>query len=113
MDITEVRFGFSRRISDGNFGSEEASAQVVATLQPGQQHDLVLAELASVAVGHVYGRLSQSRSPNVRRAVAALSEAERSHDAHQSDRDAWEKDAQRYVEKPEVDEEDDPTTGGL
>ena len=113
MDITEVRFGFSRRVSDGNFGSEEAHAEVAAAPKPGQDHDLLLAELASVAVGHVYGRLSQSRSPNVRRAVAALSEAERRHDAHQSDRDAWERDALRYVEKPDVDEEDDPTTGGL
>ena len=113
MEIREVSAGFSRRVSDGNFGSEESNAHFVVTLKPGQDARAALWELADRAEEVVYARLAQSRSASVRRAVLAMTEAERRYDAYQSARMDAERDAQRYVEKPLADEEDDPDQGGL
>ena len=116
MDIREVSVGYSRRVSDGNFGSEEANAHLTVTLKPGQEAKDVLADLASQATDFVYARLAGSRTRAVRDAVSRLTEQERRWDAYQTARMDAERDAQRYVSKPDapdVDEEDDPDQGGL
>ncbi len=108
LDIREVTAGYVCRVSNGNFGSEEVSSVLRAAVRPGQDDDEVFAELVGRATESVLGRLSGSKWSAVRDAVSRLTDKERRHDAHQSDRDAWERDAQRYVSKPDVDEEDDP-----
>jgi hypothetical protein len=117
VDIREVTAGYVCRVSNGNFGSEEVSCVLRAGVRPGQDDDGVFAELVGRATESVLGRLSGSKWSAVRQAVSALSgplaEADRRYDAYQSARMDAERDAQRYVSKPEVDEEDDPTAGGL
>lgn len=123
VDIREVTAGYVCRVSNGNFGSEEVSCVLRAGLRPGQDDDEVFAELAGRATESVVGRLSGSRWPAVRQAVrgwSGLTEGERRDDAYQTARMDAERDAQRYgarddggVSTPDVDEVDEPTTGGL
>ncbi len=111
LDIREVAVGFDRKVSDGNFGSEGVSVHLTAAVREGQDAEEVIAELAAQSTEAVYGRLSGSRSRVVRDAVSRLTEEERRYDAYQTARMDAERDAQRYVSKPDVDEEDDPDAG--
>ena len=113
MDITSVSVGYSRKLSDGNYGSEEVSVAYTAPVAEGQRPAGLTKELVNLAREAALAQLRDSTARTVRLAASAMTEDERRHDAYQSDRDAWEKHAQRYVEKPQVDEEDDPDQGGL
>ena len=74
MARRELTVGYSRKLSDGNFGSEEVSASLTEPLEPGQDAEELLCELAGQAADFVYGRLAHSRSAAVRAAVETRDE---------------------------------------
>jgi hypothetical protein len=108
MQIREVEVEYSRTVSDGNYGSERYGMVLSALVNGHEDAEAVARELYGRARALAVAGLAGSDSPVVRRAVTPVTERERRHDAYQTDRDAWERDAQRYVSKPDVDEEDDP-----
>ena len=116
MDITSVSVGYSRKLSDGTFGSEEVSVAYTASVAEGQSVLHLTHQLVHQGRDAALALLQASDSAAVRRAAGAMSERERRYDAYQTARMDAERDAQRYVSKPDapdVDEEDHPDQGGL
>lgn len=69
MKTRELVVTFEKRLSDGNYGSELASAQVSGELEPGDDVDEAAIELMTQARSFVEAQLSQSRSLAVRLAL--------------------------------------------
>lgn len=98
MDIREVSVEYGRTVNLGNFESERVHVGLTATVGPEDVALRLAGELLVQARDTAAAQLRQFREERDRGA-GRLTEAER--------------DAQRYVSKPEVDEEDDPGAGGL
>lgn len=69
MRVSQVMVEFEKRVSDGNYGSEKATAQYVALLEDGEDPNAVIRELVQRGRDRVVGELSSSESVSVRLAL--------------------------------------------
>jgi hypothetical protein len=70
MKITQVMVEFEKRVNDGNYGSEKATAQYVAQVDDGEDPDEVIRQLVSRGRERVVGELKGSESIQVRWALS-------------------------------------------
>lgn len=69
MKITQVMVEFEKRVNDGNYGSEKATAQYVAQVDEGEDPDEVIRCLVSRGRERVVAELKASESVSVRWAL--------------------------------------------
>lgn len=69
MKTRQLTVTFEKRLTDGAYGSELASAQLVGELEPGEDLDDAAIELMAQARSFVEAQLNQSQSANVRRGL--------------------------------------------
>jgi hypothetical protein len=69
VKITQVMVEFEKRINDGNYGSEKATAQYVAQVDEGDNPDEVIRQLVARGRDRVVAELKDSESISVRWAL--------------------------------------------
>jgi hypothetical protein len=69
MRVTWIGIGLEKRANDGDYGSEMATVELRADLDPGDEVGLAVEALQSLARGRVEADLSESANLKVRRAL--------------------------------------------
>lgn len=69
MKTRQITVTFEKRLSDGNYGSELASSQLVGELEPDEDADEAAIELMAQARQYVEAQLGQSRHAGIRVAM--------------------------------------------
>ncbi len=69
MRVSQVMVEFEKRVNDGNYGSEKATAQYVVLLDEGEDPDDVVRQVITRARGQAIAELKDSESLTVRRAL--------------------------------------------
>lgn len=69
MRVSQVTVDFEKRVNDGNYGSEKASAQYVVVLDDGDDPDEVVRQVIARARGQAIAELKDSETLSVRRAL--------------------------------------------
>jgi len=66
MRVTQVMVEFERRVNDGDYGSEKATAQYVALVDEGEDPDEVVRQLVTRGRERVIGELKASETLAIR-----------------------------------------------
>jgi hypothetical protein len=69
MQIRQVTVEFEKRVNDGNYGSEKATAQYVVLLDEDEDPDEVVRKVIARARGQAIAELRESESLSVRLAL--------------------------------------------
>lgn len=85
MNVTGVRIEIIKRVSDGDYGFEQFNAQYIGELEPGEDPDAAIRELAKRGRAEVTLSLGESGSIGVRHRIEAPKVIDHDDPMHEDD----------------------------